>query len=270
MNIQKKLWKKSFDFKVGDIKLLLLDVLYFFMVLLMLGMIGASFMYVTTTSAVFEQEFTNLMNDPNAPEDLKLEVAESYQSNLELVRWVVVISLLVVMVLFFCFDTLIKTLQYKMILKSKKKYFSLVWKVFKTLAPLYFTVHLLIILLTVIFSFKSVVLLISVVLLLCLYGLMPILRFATFMNKNLKSAYRFFWKSIQRYSIWFSLDIYAFLCIVVIVGFGLLNNMYLTNNLMMNLMSVLQVVLMAFMFLFGRKFIILSNKFIAKHESSKA
>ena len=266
--VQKKLLKKTFKFNRYVVKSGLLDLLCFLLFFVMLLIVFASFNYFTTAVQVYEEDYSAILQDETLTDSFKEDIANDYVQSLKIQILVIVISLIGLVLLSYIGSAFIKPIQYNMLTKEfykdNKSYFKQVLYGFKNTLPFFIATWSIIFILIFLFGAVLSIILINLVLFLIYWAYIPVLRLLSLRNKSFKKTWKAFFKMFLNSYYFIPVSILAVsLGIIIFILLAFLSSI-IKITLIDIFMSVLQILVLALLFTYLRKYLFIITKVLRK------
>jgi hypothetical protein len=235
--------------------------------------VASSIQLFTTNLQSFEEDYSTIIQDSTLPNDFKQEMAETYLDQLQDFFKIIVVSFSLMLLLVFIFDTLIKTQQYKSLIKHRtkgiKSYFVSVWQVFRNTFPLFFIFGLVSVLMMSLFGMGYMVILVLLILSLIYTYFISFLRMATLNNTSFKKSWKTFFLYVKKFFYFLPITLlYNFIGLIVLFLLLLFNSAFdiaFWNVILM----LLQLFVLMCLYVFSRRYIFLTTNLISRNEEHR-
>jgi len=271
-NVQKTLLKKTFSFSNYEWKSALIDLLGFFLFLILfLLVIGQIFFYSYQTN-IFEQNYASLLQEESVDEGFRSEIATNYISIINTLLNLIVFSFFILLLLCFAGGTFLKVIQYRFLYKKRikkfKNYFNIVIKVLRNTLPLFGVLLLFTFALPLIFGIKLWVIIVMIIFALFYWFALAILRILSLRHRDFRTTWKTFFKMlIPKNVIYYSPFVKLSVLIFIILSFFIVSiNSLIANSLANNLISIIYLFIIIYFFVFLRKYLFYTTRFIEEYK----
>lgn len=271
-NVQKTLLKKTFSFSNYEWKSALIDLLGFFLFLILfLLVIGQIFFYSYQTN-IFEQNYASLLQEESVDEGFRSEIATNYISIINTLLNLIVFSFFILLLLCFAGGTFLKVIQYRFLYKKRikkfKNYFNIVIKVLRNTLPLFGVLLLFTFALPLIFGIKLWVIIVMIIFALFYWFALAILRILSLRHRDFRTTWKTFFKMlIPKNVIYYSPFVKLSVLIFIILSFFIVSiNSLIANSLANNLISIIYLFIIIYFFVFLRKYLFYTIRFIEEYK----
>ena len=271
-NVQKTLLKKTFSFSNYEWKSALIDLLGFFLFLILfLLVIGQIFFYSYQTN-IFEQNYASLLQEESVDEGFRSEIATNYISIINTLLNLIVFSFFILLLLCFAGGTFLKVIQYRFLYKKRikkfKNYFNIVIKVLRNTLPLFGALLLFTFALPLIFGIKLWVIIVMIIFALFYWFALAILRILSLRHRDFRTTWKTFFKMlIPKNVIYYSPFVKLSVLIFIILSFFIVSiNSLIANSLANNLISIIYLFIIIYFFVFLRKYLFYTTRFIEEYK----
>ncbi len=271
-NVQKTLLKKTFSFSNYEWKSALIDLLGFFLFLILfLLVIGQIFFYSYQTN-IFEQNYASLLQEESVDEGFRSEIATNYISIINTLLNLIVFSFFILLLLCFAGGTFLKVIQYRFLYKKRikkfKNYFNIVIKVLRNTLPLFGVLLLFTFALPLIFGIKLWVIIVMIIFALFYWFALSILRILSLRHRDFRTTWKTFFKMlIPKNAIYYSPFIKLSVLIFIILSFFIVNfNNLIINDVIKNIISIIYLFIIIYFFVFLRKYLFYTIRFIEEYK----
>ena len=271
-NVQKTLLKKTFSFSNYEWKSALIDLLGFFLFLILfLLVIGQIFFYSYQTN-IFEQNYASLLQEESVDEGFRSEIATNYISIINTLLNLIVFSFFILLLLCFAGGTFLKVIQYRFLYKKRikkfKNYFNIVIKVLRNTLPLFGALLLFTFALPLIFGIKLWVIIVMIIFALFYWFALSILRILSLRHRDFRTTWKTFFKMlIPKNAIYYSPFIKLSVLIFIILSFFIVNfNNLIITDVIKNIISIIYLFIIIYFFVFLRKYLFYTIRFIEEYK----
>ncbi len=257
----RKIWKDAFKFNINTWKSGGLNVLFILISIFLLFMVASTIQVYDANYNFYEQELSKLYQDESLTQDQLLLITQDYYSALKDLEKVVIIFVTAFLLLTYILYVLLKTLEYRLLLKIKKKthkfkrYVLAGWHNLKNTLPLFLVLWGLIYLVYIFLGVKLITFILCILLMLIYWICLPILMSCSVIKKKFKITWMLFW-SILKKSMQFipSLILFTLAIIICLLLLILLGNLA-TVSWLSTILGMVLLVFISLSLVIGKKYL---------------
>jgi hypothetical protein len=264
---QKKFMKKTFIFNKYVLKSGILDLIGFFLFLGIVLLISSSMQQYAETTELYQGEFQQIMQDNTLAESYKSTLAENYLSSLQTLIILIVGGIIGLIVLNYAFCNFIKPIQYKMFYKKlfkKKNYWKKIGRIFRNTLPLFLGFWILAATCFYFIRISAFFFILLLFLFIIYLFAMPILRLITLRKDSFKQSWKLLGKTLLHSVHYFVFIVLFVLLWLVLSGVVTWLNLISGVGFWQYIFALIQLVMMVLVYVFLRRYLFISTKYVEK------
>lgn len=258
--------KKSFKLDKYVLKSGLLDILFLLLFFVCILISFSFFQYYLMNVSVLEENYSVIANQESFGDNYNTMLLQNYSNTLNSLFYLVIGVVIFLFLLLFLFSTLIKMFQYRMLDKSYfknfKEFIKSYWVTLRNTFPLFFIFCLLSTIFLLIIT--NIILLAIILLVLTIFYciFMPFIRIYSLKKKIFSKSWSVFFNNFNKFIKIIPIQlIFTFICILLILIFGLISNSF--NSLVLEFIFILIIIFLVIInYVFLRRYISNSIKLI--------